>query len=287
MNATTSPSSPTSIAQFMAEYSIPADYTKAINDLRGRDVVFICDNSGSMERPLITGGSETRWEKLLRYASIICDLAPLIDKAFDLCWLNPLQTGKYSEQYLIKNMTSKEDVQDCFKGGPKGATPLIKRINEVIAQYRSSLEEKDLLLYIATDGINTDDRGKETPGAMKEWVKNTFAIDPVLRKHVHINFMLLSDEQKVIDEYNGVDRLKGPNGEHLNIDVTSPSHIEKEQFEKANPGKTYTEGTEIGKILTGASNKAMDESDEIRVGFTADGNVDTTARQPEGCCVIS
>lgn len=279
------PATPTSVAEFITQYSVPEENTQAVNGLRGHDVVFICDNSGSMESPLIKGGSETRWEKLLRYASMICDLAPLIDKAFDLCWLNQLTTGKYLGEYFIRNIRSQEDVKECFKDQPYGITPLIKRINEVITQYRSTLEEKDLLLYIATDGINNEN-GQETPGAMKEWVKNTFAIDPVLRQHVKINFMLLSDEQKVIDEYDGVDRLKGPNGEHLFIDVTSPFHIEKEQFEKANRGKTYTEGMHIAKMLTGATNKNMDGADERKVEFTKKGNINTEATQPQGCCII-
>lgn len=282
-------SAPTSTAEFMTHYSVPSDYTKAINDLRGRNIVFIGDNSGSMERPLMEGGTQTRWEKLLHYARMICDIAPLLDRAdgFDLCFLNPLKLGKYLGQYLITGIKSQGDIQEAFSGGPGGGTPLIARINEILAKYTDTLTEKDLVLYVATDGLNTNEHGKEIPGAMRDWVTNTFAKDQLLREHVHINFMLLSDEEKVISEYDGVDRLKGAQGEHLYIDVTSPSHIEKKQFEKANPGKIYTEGTEIGKMLTGASNKMMDGSDEIRVVFTADGNVNTTPPQPQGCCIIS
>ncbi len=282
------PIAPRTIPEFIDKYSIPQDYVPAINGLRGRNIVMVGDNSGSMESPLFKNGSTNRWDKLLYYARVICDGAPLFDAVdgFDLCFLNPLSSGKHVDQYFIRNIKTHAEVEDCFKPGPQGGTPLIQRINEVINKYRSSLSEKDLILYVATDGLNTEN-GVETPGAMKAWVKDSFATDQLLRKHVHINFMLLSDDQKVIEEYNGVDKLKGPKGEYLSIDVTSPMAIEKKQFESANPGKKYTEGTEIGKMLTGASNRAMDECDEIKVEFTKAGNVNIEP-QKEGChCLIS
>ena len=278
---------PKTISEFMRNYDIPEEYTSAINGLRGRNIVVIADNSGSMKHSLFNNrSSQTRWVKLFSIIYMIFAIAPLLGRAFDICFLNPLDYGKYAGNYYIEGINKQEDVQECFSGEPRGPTPLIDRINEVIKKYRPTLAEKGLTLYISIDGINTNAQVQEKPGAMKDWVQHTFAQDPLLREHVHINFYLLSDEKKVRAEYEGIDKLKGPKGEHLCIDVVNLPHIEKEQFEKAHNGKAYTEGVEAAKILTGASNIHMDAADEKQVELTEAGNVNI-APSPAGCCIIS
>lgn len=246
---------PASLAEFMEKYSVPNAYTPALDALcKSNSVcVLICDNSISMENPLRQGGIETRWEKLQRYANVIREMSLLIGtEGLHLCFLNPLHHKAYEREHCIKHIKTLEEIKGCFQGGLSKGTPLITRINEVLNDWKQLSPERSLMLLVATDGLNTNGAGFETHGLMKNWIQNTFAEDPLFREHAHINFILLTDEESVINDYAEIEKLKGSGGENLSVEVTNVTEI-NEEFEGP-----YSEGIQIGEILTRGLSKFMD-----------------------------
>ncbi|CAF1475441.1 unnamed protein product, partial [Rotaria sordida] len=80
--------------EFVRQYNINATFATKLRGLHGYEIVFICDDSGSMKAPIkpFSGSSRqqsTRWEELKKTVSIVVDLASTLDPdGVDLYFLN-------------------------------------------------------------------------------------------------------------------------------------------------------------------------------------------------------
>ena len=60
----------------------------------------------------------------------------------------------------VRNVSHESQVIPLFKNKPKGFTPLPRVLEQVLSDISRYVNEKKLLIIIATDGEPTDDNGK-------------------------------------------------------------------------------------------------------------------------------
>src|SRR4051812_34223468 len=86
--------------------------------------------------------SVTRWDELKHTASIIVDIAAVMDKdGLDIYFLN---------RATMLNVTASEQLNPVFAQPPSGLTPTAPVLRHVLNAKRSC--EKKVLIVIATDG---------------------------------------------------------------------------------------------------------------------------------------
>lgn len=261
----------TQIAAFMKKYDVSTEYESAIRNLADYEIVVIADDSGSMLGRM-GDESHTKWVELKRLLITVAKIATIFDSnGFDLVFLNR------ASQKSVKNPAL---IETYFADSPDGGTPLIRRLNEVMSAYRHKLEERKLLVFVATDGEPSD-------GNMVNWFETKFASDTLLRERVAISFVMCTEEEKVLKVYNEtIDEIKGKDSnKDLNIDVNDSYAIQKARVLSNNPSINYSEGTHLAKVLAGSFTRTFDFLDQKKVAVK--NGVVATDQVPQACCVIS
>ncbi|CAF4604449.1 unnamed protein product, partial [Rotaria sp. Silwood2] len=129
--------------ELVARYEINHTFATKLRALEGYEIVFICDDSGSMNTPL---GYE-----LKQTISIVIDLASVFDPDdVDVCFLNcePVFHVRNSEQLV-----------PIFAVRPSDPTPIVSVFRCVLRDKQHEIEERKLLILLATDGVPTDNQG--------------------------------------------------------------------------------------------------------------------------------
>lgn len=149
--------------EIISKHEISNEFSARLQLLNGFKIVFIFDDSGSMstilqDSPLNTSNTlfrATRWDELRYFASIAIDIASLFDQAgSDVYFLN-------RQPSPVRNVKNMNDLQAYFTDKPNGFTPLSRVLMTVLEDnHISRLNEKKLLIIIATDGEPTNDQGK-------------------------------------------------------------------------------------------------------------------------------
>jgi hypothetical protein len=144
------------------KHEINLEYSQRLQLLQGYKIVFVFDDSGSMNTPLTESPlnnqdtllKATRWDELRYFAKISVEIATLFDpEGCDLYFLNRKPSP-------VHNVSHESQVIPLFKNKPKGFTPLPRVLEQVLADINRYVNEKKLLIIIATDGEPTDDNGK-------------------------------------------------------------------------------------------------------------------------------
>ncbi|CAF0937588.1 unnamed protein product, partial [Didymodactylos carnosus] len=124
-------------------YEINRDFATRLRNLEGYEIVFIVDDSGSMNTPLgdITGPFDrnpSRWDELKQTVSIVVDIASVMDPdGVDIYFLNrqPL--------FHVKNST---ELITTFAVPPAGPTPIVPILRKVLQDKQAEIEERKLLI---------------------------------------------------------------------------------------------------------------------------------------------
>lgn len=143
------------------KHEISLDMAQRLQQLRGFKIVFIFDDSGSMNAPLDDSPlnnanslmKATRWDELQYFAKISVEIASLFDS--DGCSIYFLN----KQPSPLHNITDESQVAPLFNEKPRGFTPLPRVLDTVLRDNGPYLAEKKLLVVIATDGEPTDDNG--------------------------------------------------------------------------------------------------------------------------------
>jgi hypothetical protein len=93
----------------------------------------------------------TRWDELKQIVSITVDIGSVLDPdGLDIYFLNrpPVLRVKDASQ-----LTS------AFTNPPNGLTPITRVLRQILQAKQSEIQERKLLIIIATDGQPTDDYG--------------------------------------------------------------------------------------------------------------------------------
>ena len=259
------------INAFMDKYGIDAQYESAIRNLADYEIVVIADDSGSMLGRMGTQ-SHTKWVELKRLLITVAKIATIFDSnGFDLVFLNRASQ---------KSVQNSDLIDTYFRDEPDGGTPLLRRLDEVMSSYRRKLEERKLLVFVATDGEPSD-------GNMVNWFETKFTSDPLLRERVAVSFVMCTEEERVLKVYNEtIDEIKGKgSNQDLNIDVSDAYPIQRARVLSNNPSINYSEGTHLAKVLTGSFTRSFDLLDQKRVA--AKNGVVIVDQVPKACCTVS
>ncbi len=146
------------------EYEINKKYAQKLQILQDFKIVFILDDSGSMntplkESPLLSNNNNsnlnkkiTRWDELHYFSNIMLEIANFFNpNGCDVYFLNRTSN---------MNVKDKEHLSRLFLlESPQGFTPLTSKLNEVLNDNLFQLINRKLLIIIITDGEPTDSEG--------------------------------------------------------------------------------------------------------------------------------
>jgi len=238
-------------------YEINREFATRLRALEGYEIVFIVDDSGSMNTPLgdITGPFErnpTRWDELRQTVSIVVDIASVFDPdGVDIFFLNrePMRHVKSSEQLI-----------PVFAVPPAGPTPIVRVLRYILQEKRLEIQERKLLLLIATDGVPTNESGKQDIKSLEYVLRNER--NPI--KNVPVTIIACTDDNECIGYLNDWDK-RIPN-----LDVVDDYRSERQEILKVQ-GKNFpfSYGDYVVKILMGAVDGWFDTLDERRVSANA------------------
>lgn len=234
---------------FIEEYEISTDYAIKLRQLEGYDIVFICDDSGSMKAPVTTPNTKsyenlpTRWTEMQNIVKIVTRLSIILDD--DGIDVYPLNRDP------MFNVTSESQLNVLFKDPPKGGTPILSVLKRVLKDKSKSLAEKKLLVIIATDG-EPNDESTDPIGNLFNFLKNQ-------RKpshKIHTTMLACTDDDKTMEYLENWDH------ELENFDVVDDYYSERERIQEEK-GKSYrfSFGDYIVKILLGSIDKELDNLD--------------------------
>ncbi|CAF3630852.1 unnamed protein product [Adineta steineri] len=126
--------------ELVRRFNISPIFAEKLNKLKGYEIVFICDDSGSMKAPLgdVTnplGPQKTRWDELKETVSIVVDLASVFDPdGIDVYFLN---------RESMVNVRKSSELENIFAMEPE-----------------------------ATDGVPTDERERPDSHTLEHVLKN-------------------------------------------------------------------------------------------------------------------
>ena len=134
-----------------------------------------------------------------------------------------------------------------------GATPLSRTIKNVIKENPvESLDIKNLLIIIATDGEPTDIQGYPNIPEFKQ----TLIDRP---NYVFTNIVACTDDKRSIGYLNGLDR------ELPRLDVIDDYAMESAEVKRKNgPGFKFSFGDYVTKAMLGSINPDLDRNDEVK-----------------------
>lgn len=213
------------------KYDISDEYVNKMWGLNEKHIVFICDDSGSMNT--IENGV-SRWDELKKTVNMVCDIASAFDPVgMDVHFLNrPTYFGIKDNSILSK----------CFMQHPSGCTPLITKLREVKDNYMNT--NRDILLVIATDGCPSDGSNEQLISVLDQMVKMRF----------NITFLACTNDNYAIKYLQEID------AKYDKIDVVDDYTSEYNEVIKHK--KQFTYGDYIVKMLTGSLNVEDDRVDE-------------------------
>lgn len=204
-------------------------FLQDLQQLRGFDIVMICDDSGSMKQRTENG---TRWSELKDSVEALVKLCVKLDPdGIDIEFLN--RKGR-------SNVKDAKSVKKLFKDGPSGST----RLAEAFARAVARKSQRPMLIIIATDG---------EPDSMSSFVAQ-------LRRRpedVYVSFLACTDSEK---EVAYLDRL---DNELPRVDVLDDYFSEREQVRLVHPQADYTLGDHCARMLLGPVFEKYDNLDLV------------------------
>jgi len=285
------------------KYDIRTSLSQALYTLKEFDIVFICDDSGSMDTPcesIDSSGNvirQTRWKEAEKITTTITDFSLALDgDGLDLYF--------FSQPNHLK-VTSVEQVKQIFRRTPNCGTPIVKTLRQVYNEFKA--RDKDTLVIIITDG--------EPSGGVDETFQNlTNVINEMIgcaHPKFRISTVLVTDNDNVIGPYNQIDKkfdcfdvsddymselseIKKVQGQHFDFQfgdyvckiLLSPvckelDHLDEKVLDINNMVKNFTTNYDnTGKFDIAQSQIPIQNQTPIPTHSGA------YQRQNQGCCII-
>ena len=228
-----------------------------LRQLEDFDIVFVCDDSGSMNAKCALGGDDpykprqTRWEELKDTLCTVVEISTALDDdGIDVYFLN-----RYPP---LKNVMSRSVVEEVFDSHqPGGYTPIASVLQQVLQEkgygFRPRMEgQKKLLIVVATDGEPTDPRGG---GAVdRQSVLNVLRQRP---GDVYTTFAAMTDDEETMSYLDSWDALLP------RFDVVDDYISERKQIHRVQGSAfPFSRGDYVCKILLGSIDPEVDAWDE-------------------------
>ncbi|CAF1064985.1 unnamed protein product [Rotaria sp. Silwood1] len=241
-------------AEIAARYEISHEFASRLRQLEGYEIVFLCDDSGSMATAV--GDTDnafavrsTRWDELKQIVSITVDIGSVLDPdGLDIYFLNrpPLLRIKHSSELM-----------PAFANPPNGLTPITRVLRQILQAKQSEIQERKLLIIIATDGQPTDDRGKIDVEALEHVLK--YERKPADR--IFVTFCACTDDDQAVGYLNRWDETIPY------LDVCDDYRSERKEIWRAQGRQfPFSFGDYVVKILLGSIDRYFDKLDQKPVG---------------------
>jgi hypothetical protein len=230
------------------QYEICSKYCLKLRQLESFEIIFLCDDSGSMSTILDDdskdpfGKKKSRWDELCSIVSIVSEISAVLDpNGIDIYFLN---------RPAVRNIYSSIQVQEIFKCPPNGFTPILNALEYILSEKVAVLAEKKVLLILVTDGQPTTPQGEPNISEFKKWLKNK-------PKNLFLEIVACTDDVETMKYLDKIDNSID------NLDVVDDFISERKQIKKMR-GKdfSFTFGDYIAKILLGSIDPELDELDE-------------------------
>ena len=169
--------------EIVDKYEISIDFAQRLQQLSGFIVVFIFDDSGSMQ-------IKNRFDDLKYFAKIAIEIISLFDpEGASVYFLN-------KEPSPIHNVKTEQQLDDLFDFRPQGSTPLNRVLNTVLKNNEAMLDERKLLILMATDGEPTDDKGNSAIEEFEKLLKER-------SQRVYTTIVACTDNRDSVEYLNG------------------------------------------------------------------------------------
>ena len=232
------------LEKLLEKYEIDKLYSEKFSILEDYDIVFLLDDSGSMNTPLDEGSYDTRWDELKGVVKIVVEIATIFDDdGIDIYFLN---------RDPVFSVNSVANIDNILRGKPYGRTPLTERCNNIFSQFNNS--EKPVLLVIATDGMPTDKHGHININEFSSCITNRNC------DNIYISFLACSDSDSDVAYLNKLDKKV------KNVD-TLDDYLSERKEVIAVQGKefSYSLGDHTSRLLLGPLCPELDSLDETKI----------------------
>ncbi|CAF2757024.1 unnamed protein product [Rotaria sp. Silwood2] len=241
--------------QLIRRYEINKTFASKLGALDGYEIVFICDDSDSMNTELsdVSGPYEkapTRWDELKQTVSIVIDLASIFDPdGVDVYFLNrePMY-NKACYTYLFNKISIVKIIS--------GPTPMVRVLRQVLKEKKNQIQERKLLIFLATDGVPTDDNGQPRIDELRQFLLEERK--PI--NQISVTIIACTDDNECMSYLNNWDKIIP------NLDVIDDYRSEKKEI-LACQGRSFpfSYGDYVVKILMGGIDPWFDALDEKQI----------------------
>jgi hypothetical protein len=147
------------------KYEISKNMSLRLEILNSFKIVFVFDDSSSMTKIDLNLSVRTRWDELLKFASISIELANLYNQedGCDIYFFN---------REPVRKTKTKKQLDDIFSTEPMGTTTMLETLKRIYNDHLNNNNNKKLLILIATDGEPTDYSGQSKIDEFKQFLIN-------------------------------------------------------------------------------------------------------------------
>ena len=212
--------------------------------LKKFEIVVVIDDSGSMDTR-IKGKRCSRWDELREIVKTVVEIAIIFDtNGVDVHFLNSPEILKVKDARTIDRI---------FERTPCGFTPTVSTLTKI---FKSNLakegRDKNLLVFVATDGEPTDDDGNDDFVRFEKVMKETRN-----QETTFVSFLLCTDVPKYADLFQHYDASM------KNVDVVDDYETEKAQVRRRmGPNYPFEHGDYVVKALVGSILTDLDKIDD-------------------------
>jgi glutaredoxin len=195
------------------------------------EIVFVCDDSGSMNTN-VDGGDTTRWDELKNIVAIVAEVAAALDdNGIDVFFLN---------RSPVEGVRTSSQIHEAFRRKPSGGTPIGRTLQLISTKYD---KEKAVLVLLATDGEPSD------KDIFRAWIKN-------MPPKWYMSIIVCTDDKKAVKYLDKIDK------DYENIDVVDDFNSENQQIQRKLK-RNITHAEYIAKIMLGPIDPFYDKMDEL------------------------
>ena len=226
------------------KYEISITQKQELMVLLDHEIVFLCDDSGSM-RTIDHNSRLTRWAELKQTISTLVEISCFLDSdGVDIHFLN-------RESVMGVTSPDNSQFQLAFSTEPRGTTPLCNAINQkILPRYESGT--KDILLVIATDG-EPDTGPKEFKKLVEEIINKRKT-----RRNYKFQIMACTSNEREVRWLNAFDE------KFTKVDVTDDYMTERLQVLRAGKYRHFNKADYVVKALLGPVVARFDNLDEAQ-----------------------
>jgi len=233
------------IRQISYELDLQKVMAERLRKLRDFEIVIVCDDSGSMNTQ-VDDTERTRWDELCSIVKMVLKIGVIFDSnGVDIYFLN---------RDSFCNVKDPKLVDQVFKTPPSGYTPLVPALNQIFESPLSHRgRDKKLLVFVATDGVPTDENGNPNVDELEHTMRDKRRTDTT-----YVSFLLCTDDPACVDYLDEWDRTM------KNVDVTDDFYTEREKIRRCRRQSNYpfSRGDYVVKALVGAIDPEIDALNE-------------------------